>query len=106
MSAEKDPGGTGGNITLTGYDILLDATTSLDVSGDLGGGTVLVGGNNRGSGPLPNANQLIMMPSATINANAITNGNGGNVVLWSNQGTQFTALSQQKVAQPVAMAVQ
>lgn len=81
---------TGGTVDVTGYDILLDSNSLIDVSGDAGGGNVNVGGNMHGAGPLPNANALIMEPGATINANAITNGNGGQVVLWSNNYTNTT----------------
>ena len=59
----------------------------IDVSGDMGGGNVFSGGNYKGEGPLPNANAVIMMPGSRIYADAITNGNGGQVILWSNAYT-------------------
>ena len=83
----SDSGQTGGNVMVTGYDVLLDSPSLINVSGNLGGGTIYIGGNARGLGPLPNANAVIMEPGATLLANAITNGNGGHVVLWSNNYT-------------------
>ena len=83
----KKAGQTGGNITITGDNILFDTTANIDVSGDAGGGNVFIGGNFHGAGPLPNANAVVMLPGAAINANAITNGNGGQIALWSEYYT-------------------
>ena len=80
-------GMSGGNITITGNDILLEAPTMINVSGDSGAGTVLIGGNYQGKGPLMNADAVVMQPGATILANAGTRGNGGTVIIWSNQFT-------------------
>ena len=87
----KKTGQTGGTVEVTGYDILLDSATNINVSGDAGGGNIFVGGNEHGAGPLPNANATVLMPGATLNANAITNGNGGNVVVWSQNVTKAYA---------------
>ncbi len=84
----KHSGEKGGTVDITGYDILLNSPTVIDVSGDAGGGGVNIGGNLHGVGPLPNANAVVMAPGASINANAITNGNGGQVVLWSDNVTK------------------
>jgi len=84
----KGVGQQGGTVNITGYDILLNSGTHIDASGAAGGGTVNVGGNEHGQGVLPNANALVMEPGASINASAITKGNGGNVVLWSDNYTQ------------------
>src|SRR5439155_22404629 len=45
--------------------------------------------NFHGAGPEQNASQTIVAKNATINADAITSGNGGNVAVWSNNGTKF-----------------
>jgi len=47
-----------------------------------------VGGDAHSAGVLPNANATVMMPDASILANAITSGNGGHVVLWSDNATK------------------
>lgn len=82
----------GGNVTITGHNILLDAPTRINVSGDAGGGTVLIGGNAKGEGSLPHANAVVMLAGAEIKADAWVNGNGGNTVLWSNDYTYAAGL--------------
>ena len=84
----KQKGQTGGTVNITGNDVLLTSPTVIDVSGDVGGGNVNIGGDEHGAGSLANANATVMMPGATILANAIDSGNGGNVVLWSEDATK------------------
>ncbi len=84
----KSAGQKGGTVTVTGHNILLDNNANIDVAGDLGGGNVYIGGNYQGNGPLPNANAVVMAPDAIINANAITHGNGGEVILWADNVTK------------------
>ncbi len=88
IATGKHSGQTGGNVTVTGNDILLDNSALIDVSGDAGGGNILIGGDAHGAGPLPNASATVMMPGAKLLANAITSGNGGQVVLWSDNVTK------------------
>ncbi len=57
--------------------------------GRCGGGTVLVGGNRQGQGPERNAQATYVDANATINADATRSGNGGTVVVWSDQYTNF-----------------
>ncbi len=86
----KGAGQTGGTVKVTGANVgLFDAT--VDVSGDAGGGVVRVGGDWHGAGADgdKNASQTVFA-GGVINANAITSGNGGNVVLWSDDRTQVT----------------
>ncbi len=78
----------GGNITVTGSKIVLRSTAKLDASGEQGGGEILIGGNERGIGPLLHASTLNMASGAVIKANALTNGNGGKIVLWSDDYTK------------------
>lgn len=84
----KQVGEKGGSIDITGYNILLADGSLLDVSGDRGGGNINIGGNYQGVGPLPHANALVMTKNATILADAITSGHGGQVVLWSDYATK------------------
>jgi filamentous hemagglutinin family protein len=60
----------------------------LNTSGPNGGGTVLVGGNEQGQGPLPQAQSTSVDATTRIQANALTQGNGGQVVVWANEKTQ------------------
>lgn len=74
----------GGNIKITGYNIWLDSNANLDASGSVGGGNIYIGGNYQGKGPLPNANALVFNSNARLAADALTNGNGGEIILWSD----------------------
>jgi hypothetical protein len=68
----------------------LDDGTRVDASGDAGGGTVLIGGDFQGrNSDVRNASYTWVAPSAWINADAITSGNGGKVIVWADQVTQF-----------------
>jgi filamentous hemagglutinin family protein len=79
---------TGGTITITGRDISLSGA-NLDASGATGGGTIRVGGDRQGSGTLQHADTLTVDAATTIKADAISTGNGGDVVLWSDELTTF-----------------
>ena len=62
---------------------------SVNVSGDAGGGTALIGGDEHGANPaIPDADQTYLGPDATISADALTLGMGGKVILWGNETTQ------------------
>ena len=83
------PGQIGGTVQVTGDKVGLFGAT-INASGDAGGGTVLVGGDLHGANPaIQNASRTYVSADSTISANALTNGNGGQVVVWSNDGTQF-----------------
>lgn len=88
IASGKNAGEQGGHVQITGHNILIDNTAEIDVSGDAGGGLVEVGGNARGLGLLQHANAIYMAQNAIINADAITSGNGGNIVLWSDYSTR------------------
>ncbi|MGH8430042.1 MAG: hypothetical protein ACREUF_06535, partial [Solimonas sp.] len=88
-AAGADAGTTGGTIKVLGDKVGLFGTATLNASGDAGGGMVLVGGNWQGHGPEQNATRTIIGPDATISASATNNGDGGTVVVWSNDVTKF-----------------
>ncbi len=84
----RGAGQTGGSVTATAHHVGLFGGR-IDASGDAGGGTVLVGGGFQGNNPaVQSASATYMSPDATIAADAITNGDGGTVVLWSNDSTR------------------
>ena len=87
LDASNAPG-TGGKVTVTGRSIKL-ASAKVNASGKTGGGTVNIGGERQGGGTLKHAETLSVDATTTINADAITSGNGGNVVLWSDNLTSF-----------------
>ncbi len=83
-------GQTGGTVQVTGQEVGLFSGADIDVSGAAGGGTVLIGGDEHGTNPnVQDAQYTYVDPNAVINANAITTGNGGKVIVWSDLGTQF-----------------
>ncbi|MBU2700962.1 filamentous hemagglutinin family protein [Sporomusaceae bacterium BoRhaA] len=86
----KAGGQTGGTVKVLGDKVGLTGTSTIDVSGDKGGGTALVGGNFQGKGPEPNARTTTVAAGASINADAITSGNGGKVAVWSDDKTVFS----------------
>lgn len=82
-------GTKGGKVVLTGKDITLKSDSVIDASGTNGGGTVLVGGNAKGKGPELNAKIVTVQSDAEILASAKLKGDGGQVVVWSDEKTQF-----------------
>jgi filamentous hemagglutinin family protein len=85
----KDNGATGGVVKMLGETVNLADGTSIDVSGAAGGGTALIGGDYQGSGAERHAATTTVASGATINADAITTGDGGTVVVWSDGTTTF-----------------
>ncbi len=83
--------GQGGQITVTGANIEV-AGAKLTASGATGGGQVLIGGGAQGQGPLAHAKTTVLDPGTQITADATVKGNGGHVVLWSDQATSFAGL--------------
>ena len=67
----KGAGETGGTVKLLGQQVAVADGAKIDVSGDAGGGTALIGGNCMAQGPEPNA-QTTTVGKATINASAIS----------------------------------
>ncbi|XGV98309.1 MAG: filamentous hemagglutinin N-terminal domain-containing protein [Leptolyngbya sp. BL-A-14] len=79
----------GGTVQVLGNRVALLDYARVDVSSPTGGGNVFFGGNYKGQGTLPNALQTYVAPTATIHADATSNGNGGHVVVWANGSTRF-----------------
>ncbi|MBB3943983.1 filamentous hemagglutinin family protein, partial [Sphingorhabdus rigui] len=82
--------GAGGQIAITGGDVFVGSDALVDASGSTGGGVVDIGGGFQGASPdLLNARTTTVDAGASIKADALTAGNGGNVVIWSDKNTQF-----------------
>jgi filamentous hemagglutinin family protein len=79
----------GGIVQVLGDRVALTDNARIDVSGETGGGTVLVGGDYRGQGTVPNALRTFVGSGVTINADALTSGNGGRVIVWADEATGF-----------------
>jgi filamentous hemagglutinin family protein len=79
----------GGEVQLLGDRVTL-AGGAIDTSGALGGGNVYVGGGFQGSDPaIANAEATYVSAEASINADATIDGDGGQVVVWSDGATEF-----------------
>jgi filamentous hemagglutinin family protein len=76
--------GKGGQIDITGDDLLLGSGTRLDATGETGGGLIQVGGGWQGSGGLYQATTVTMEQGAVIDVSALKVGAGGTAVLWSD----------------------
>lgn len=78
----------GGAITVLGTNIhLLGA--NLNANGELGGGTIRIGGEYLGGVGLPQAQFLNVDANSVLTANGLNRGDGGRVILWSENQTQF-----------------
>ena len=78
----------GGQVRLLGDRVGLFGDASIDASGALGGGTVLVGGNFQGNGPEQNSLRTYVSAGSTISADAVDRGKGGTVIVWANEYTR------------------
>ncbi len=82
-------GGKGGSVKVLGNEIVL-LGAALDASGDTGGGTILVGGDFQGNNPeIQNALTTDINFSTTLKADAGNSGDGGKVIVWSDNQTQY-----------------
>jgi hypothetical protein len=87
-ASDRSAGATGGAITVTGDRIAL-LGAQLDASGSAGGGSIRVGGDLHGEGELPNAKRTYVDANSTLRADAIETGDGGKVIVWSDEATRF-----------------
>lgn len=81
-------GNTGGTVNILGDRVGVIAG-KIDASGINGGGNVLIGGDYQGLGIVPNAARTFVSGDSTINADAVSNGNGGRVIVWADETTRF-----------------
>lgn len=78
-------GTTGGTVHVLGNEVGIMDGATVSADGVQGGGTILVGGDYQGKNPdIPNALVSYVAPTATINANAVEQGNGGKVIVWAD----------------------
>ncbi|MDJ0535332.1 MAG: filamentous hemagglutinin N-terminal domain-containing protein [Xenococcaceae cyanobacterium MO_207.B15] len=78
-----------GTISLLGNTVVLFDNAKIDVSSDIGGGQVFIGGNFQGRNSLINATRTYIDSDVTINADALSNGHGGRVIVWADEVTGF-----------------
>ncbi|MDE5095076.1 MAG: filamentous hemagglutinin N-terminal domain-containing protein, partial [Trichodesmium sp. St11_bin5] len=89
-SSLQDEGGvgSGGQVNVWGDRVAL-IDTNIKADGKNGGGTVLIGGDFQGLGIVPNSQHTFVNNNSFISADAITNGDGGQVRIWSDGITNF-----------------
>ena len=90
-----ESGETGGTVHVLGEKIGLFDQGRIDVSGEAGGGEVLFGGEYRGEDPdVPNSRMAYLGPDSKVSADALGSGDGGRIIVWSDEGSQvYGALS-------------
>src|SRR5262249_46767134 len=82
-------GSDGGGVDLLGREVVLDGA-AVDASGFGAGGMVRVGGGYQGSNPaVAHAATGTRTSGPTIRADGLAKGDGGRVIVWSDQDTQF-----------------
>jgi filamentous hemagglutinin family protein len=80
--------GVGGKVNILGSQVaIVDANIS--ASGANSGGTIRIGGGYKREGTIPNALRTFVGSSSTINADALLNGDGGKITIWSDETTRF-----------------
>ena len=80
---------TGGQINILGERVGVIGDANIDASGETGGGSVLVGGDYKGEGDVKNAQVTYVGKGATITADAVTEGDGGKVIVWADDTTRY-----------------
>lgn len=83
-------GQRGGRVAVLGDRVTVASGARIDASGTAGGGTVQLGGAARGASGTRAARTTRVEQGATLAADATVSGDGGSVVLWAEEATQFT----------------
>lgn len=81
-------GDRGGNINVLGEQVALQGAI-LDASGEQGGGLIRVGGDYKGQSAIASAVQTSVDSRSHLIADAIDAGEGGNIVVWADEETQY-----------------
>ncbi len=85
-ASNTTPGATGGTVNVLGGEVDL-VGANINASGAAGGGKVLIGGDLHGQSGTPTAQVATVDQNSIIKADALTAGNGGEVVVWSDLAT-------------------
>lgn len=79
-------GDYGGEVTLLGHSVELRGTM-VDASGDLGGGSIVIGGNPHLDVNADRSMYVEIDAGSVVSADALVAGDGGSVVVWSDRMT-------------------
>jgi hypothetical protein len=81
---------SGGKIHILGEQIHMHGNALIDVSGETGGGEILLGGDYQGkNSKIPNAKNAYVDGDVILRADALDRGDGGKIIVWSDG---FTSL--------------
>lgn len=76
----------GGEVQLIGKSVAVEKYAEINVSAATSGGTILIGGGLKGEDPnVPNADHVFVGSSVKLNADALSEGDGGLIVVWGNK---------------------
>ncbi len=89
LLATGDTSGKGGTIEVLGNTVSLLDQAQVDVSGDQGGGVALIGGDTHGGNNVRTATMTTIDSGVSLKADAGTYGDGGKVVVWADNTTDF-----------------
>ncbi|RZM82409.1 CHAT domain-containing protein [Leptolyngbya iicbica] len=89
ISGQLNTDGTaqGGAVTVLGDTVGL-FRAAVSATGATGGGTIRVGGDYTGGGSLSTASVTFVDEASSLVADAIAQGNGGTIILWSEETTR------------------
>lgn len=89
ISAQATVEGVGGSVHVLGNHVGLIDNASINTSGVNGGGEVLIGGDYQGKNPqIKNAEAVYLGENTQINADAIEEGDGGKIIVWSDKASR------------------
>ncbi|MBA3662230.1 MAG: autotransporter-associated beta strand repeat-containing protein, partial [Gammaproteobacteria bacterium] len=90
IASGRRSGEKGGRVRILGNKVALTEHAEIDVTGDIGGGEVLIGGDYQGKNVnIKNAERTFVGSDATVFADALTNGDGGKVIVWADGDTSY-----------------
>jgi len=88
-TANKE-GDAGGTVKVLGKYVGVFDQSTIDVSGAHGGGQILIGGGYQGDNSyIQNAEKTIVSENSRLIANSLIEGDGGRVIVWADDFTQF-----------------
>lgn len=85
----KNPNERGGSVSIAADHVILTPTAEINANGTVGGGEIHIGGDFQGAGTMPHAFTTDIAAGALITANALVEGNGGQVSVWADDRTVF-----------------
>ncbi|MCE0484857.1 MAG: filamentous hemagglutinin N-terminal domain-containing protein [Methylacidiphilales bacterium] len=89
IASGQTKGAEGGTVQVLGNRVGIIDHGVVDISGDAGGGTALIGGDEQGTNPaILDADQTYVGPDAQVIADALATGDGGKIILWGDVSTQ------------------